>query len=80
MEKLVNDYEKALESMIKVYGIKGEKEDLTVEVILNANHTGEHQVIRGEEVFVSNLVNVLSKDKDYIDYFSVELENLNIIL
>lgn len=80
MENLVKDYEKALENMIKVYGIKGDREDLTVEVILNTNHTGEPQVIRGEEVFVSNLVNVLSKDKDYRDYFSVELENLNIIL
>ncbi|AVP40389.1 hypothetical protein HOS99_gp148 [Staphylococcus phage phiSA_BS1] len=80
MGNLVKDYEKALENMIKVYGIKGDREDLTVEVILNANHTGEPQVVRGEEGFVNNLVNVLSKDKDYRDYFSVELENLNIIL
>lgn len=80
MEKLVKDYEKALESMIKVYGIRVDREDLTVEVILNTNHTGEPQIVRGKEGFVSNLVNVLSKDKGYRDYFSVELENLNIIL
>lgn len=80
MENLVKDYEKALENMIKVYGIRGDREDLTVEVILNTNHTGEPQVIRGGEDFVSSLVNALSKDKNYTDYFSVELENLNIIL
>lgn len=80
MEKLVKDYEKALESMIKVYGLKGDREDLTVEVILNANHTGEPQIVRGKEEFVSSLINVLSKDKDYSGYFTVEIDNLNIIL
>lgn len=75
MEKLEKDYEKALESMIKVYGIKGDREDLTVEVILNTNHTGEPQVIRGKEGFVNNVLLSINSSVQVI-----ELENVNIIL
>lgn len=75
MENLVKDYEKALESMIKVYGIRGDREDLTVEVILNENHTGEPQVIRGKEYFVNNVLSSINSSLNVI-----ELENLNIIL
>lgn len=75
MEKLEKDYEKALENMIKVYGIKGDREDLTVEVILNTNHTGEPQVIRGKEDFVNNVLLSINSSVQVI-----ELENVNIIL
>ena len=75
MGNLVKDYEKALESMIKVYGIKGDREYLTVEVILNANHTGEPQVVRGKEDFVNNVILSINSSVNVI-----ELENLNIIL
>lgn len=75
MEKLVKDYEKALESMIKVYGIKGDRKDLTVEVILNTNHTGEPQVVRGKEEFVNNVLLSINSSVDVI-----ELEDVNIIL
>lgn len=75
MENLVKDYEKSLESMIKVYGIRGDREDLTVEVILNENHTGEPQVIRGKEYFVNNVLSSINSSVNVI-----ELENLNIIL
>lgn len=75
MENLLKDYEKALENMIKVYGIKGDREDLTVEVILNENHTGEPQVIRGKEYFVNNVLSSINLSVNVI-----ELENLNIIL
>ena len=75
MGNLVKDYEKALENMIKVYGIKGDREDLTVEVILNANHTGEPQVIRGKEYFVNNVLSSINSSVNVI-----ELEDLNIIL
>lgn len=75
MEQLVKDYEKALENMIKVYGIKGDREDLTVEVILNTNHTGELQVIRGKEDFVNNVLSSINSSVNVI-----ELEDINIIL
>lgn len=75
MEKLEKDYEKALESMIKVYGIKGDREDLTVEVILNTNHTGEPQVIRGKEGFVNTVLLSINSSVQVI-----ELEDINIIL
>lgn len=75
MEQLVKDYEKALENMIKVYGIKGDREDLTVEVILNTNHTGEPQVIRGKEDFVNNVLSSINSSVNVI-----ELEDINIIL
>lgn len=75
MGNLVKDYEKALESMIKVYGIKGDREDLTVEVILNANHTGEPQVVRGKEDFVNNVILSINSSVNVI-----ELEDINIIL
>ena len=75
MGNLVKDYEKALENMIKVYGIKGDREDLTVEVILNTNHTGEPQVIRGKEYFVNNVLSSINSSVNVI-----ELEDLNIIL
>lgn len=75
MEKLVKDYEKALENMIKVYGIKGDREDLTVEVILNTNHTGEPQIVRGKEDFVNNVLLSIHSSVHVI-----ELEDINIIL
>lgn len=75
MENLLKDYEKALENMIKVYGIKGDREDLTVEVILNANHTGEPQVVRGKEEFVNTVLSSINSSVNVI-----ELGNLNIIL
>ncbi|WFG34101.1 hypothetical protein F10086_179 [Staphylococcus phage vB_SauM_JDF86] len=75
MEKLVKDYEKALENMIKVYGIKGDREDLTVEVILNTNHTGDPQIVRGKEEFVNNVLSSVNSSVHVI-----ELEDVNIIL
>lgn len=75
MGNLVKDYEKALENMIKVYGIRGDREDLTVEVILNANHTGEPQVIRGKEEFVNTVLSSINSSVNVI-----ELEDVNIIL
>ncbi|AVR55479.1 hypothetical protein HOT02_gp034 [Staphylococcus phage phiSA_BS2] len=75
MEKLVKDYEKALESMIKVYGIRGDREDLTVEVILNTNHTGDPQIVRGKEEFVNNVLSSINSSVNVI-----ELEDVNIIL